>query len=60
MNYQEAFENKMKGRNFVFDYVDRVRYLYHKISLNHGRSYKDSLDWIKTKKQYAATNSIDS
>lgn len=50
-SYQEILENKMKGSNFVFDYVDGLSYLYHKISLDCSESYKDSPNWIKTKKQ---------
>ena len=50
-SYQEILENKMKGSDFVFDYVDGLSYLCHKISLDCDESYKDSPNWIKTKKQ---------
>ena len=45
--YQEVLENKRKSNDFVFDYVDRLSCLYHKISLNCGGPYRDPHDWIK-------------
>ena len=40
----------MKGSAFVFDYVHLLHCKCHKIDLNCGGSYVDSLDWIKNKK----------
>ena len=54
--YQNNFES-MKGSEFVFDYVPLLYYKCHKINLNYGGSYIDSLDWIKNKK--ATINPID-
>ena len=48
--YQEGLETKMKGSEFIFESVDLLYYSLHKISLNRGRSYIDSPDWIKNKK----------
>ena len=48
--YQEGLETKMEGSNFVFESVDLLYYSLHKISLNKGGSYIDSLSWIKNKK----------
>ena len=48
--YQENLETKMRGSSFVFESVDLLYYKLHKISLNRGRSYIDSSDWIKKKK----------
>ena len=48
--YQENLETKMRGSSFVFESVDLLYYKLHKISLNRGRSYIDSPDWIKKKK----------
>ena len=45
--YQEGLETKMKGGEFVFESVDLLYYRLHKISLNRGGSYTDSLDCIK-------------
>ena len=47
----------MKGSEFVFDYVHLMYYKCHKITPNHGGSYVDSPDWIKSKK--GATNPIN-
>ena len=40
----------MKRSDFDFDGVDFLYYDFNKISLNRGRSYKDSPKWIKNKK----------
>ena len=36
---------------FVFDYVHFLYYKCDKIDLNFGRSYIDSPNWIKNKKE---------
>ena len=36
----------MKGSSYVFESVDVLHYILHKISLNRGGSYIDSPDWI--------------
>ena len=49
--YQEGLETKMReGSNFVFESVDLLYYSLHKISLNRGRSYIDSPEWLKNKR----------
>ena len=48
--YQNNLEKLMKGSKFVFDYVYLLYCKCHKINPNCGRSYIDSLDWIKNKK----------
>ena len=48
--YQEELETKTKGSSFTFERVDLLEYHLHKISLNRGSSYIDSLEWIKNKK----------
>ena len=40
----------MKGREFVFDYVQFLYYKCHKKKFSRGGSYIDSPDWIKNKK----------
>ena len=40
----------MKKSDLVFDSVDAFYYKFHKISLNRGGSYIDSLEWVKNKK----------
>ena len=51
--YQNNFES-MKGSEFVFDYIHLLYHMCHKINPNHGGSYTDSPDWIKSK--IATTN----
>ena len=41
----------MKGSEFVSDSVDLLHYKPHKISINLGGSYTDSLKWLKNKKK---------
>ena len=47
--YQEGLETKMKGSSFIFESVDLLEYHLQKISLNRGRSYIKSSEWIKNK-----------
>ena len=49
--YQEGLEGKKRGSEFLFDSVDLLHYNLHKISLNRGGSYIDSLKWLKIKKK---------
>ena len=48
--YQEGLETKMKGSSYIFERVDLLEYHLHKISLNRGSSYIESLEWIKHRK----------
>ena len=48
--YQEGLEESMKAGEFVFDSVDLLHFKLHKISLNRGRSYTDSPEWLENKK----------
>ena len=41
----------MRDSEFVFDYVHFLYYKCRKINLNRQRSYIDSPDWMKYKKQ---------
>ena len=41
----------MRGSEFVFDGVDAFYYDLNKISLNRGKSYTDSFEWLKIKRQ---------
>ena len=40
----------MRGSEFVFDGINALYYDLNEISLNRGRSYIDSREWIKNKK----------
>ena len=48
--YKNMKKESMKGSKFAFDSVNLLHYNCHKISLNHGGSYTDSLKWLKNKK----------
>ena len=48
---QNSLERKLRSSEFVFDHVQLLYYKYHKINLNRGGSYIDSVDCIKTKTQ---------
>ena len=43
-------ETSVKGIDFIFDCVNLLYCINHKINLNRGGSYVDSPDWIKNKK----------
>ena len=48
--YQKWLEESMKGSGFVFDYVESLNYIFHKIDLKRSGSYIETPDWIKNKK----------
>ena len=48
--YQKGLEESMRGSKFDFDNVDSFYYKLHKKSLYRGRSYIDSLKWLKNRK----------
>ena len=41
----------MKRSDFVFDYVESLIYIFHKIDLKRSGSYIEAPDWIKKKKK---------
>ena len=45
--YQKGLEEKLRGSEFIFDGVDLLYYKLHRISLNRGRTYTDSPEWLK-------------
>ena len=47
--YQEGLETKMRASSFTFERIDLLEYHLHKISLNRGSSYIESLEWLKNK-----------
>ena len=58
-SYQENMTEMMKGSNFVFDYVDKLYYRCHKISLNRDGLYKQSTTDLKKKiKKFSNTLSL--
>lgn len=49
---QDNLPEKMKGSKFIYDYVDRLYYSCHKITLNCGGSYTESPYCLKTRKAF--------
>ena len=49
--YQIGLETSMKDSDFIFDGVYLLHYKCHKINLNQGKSYIDSSESKKFKKQ---------
>ena len=48
--YQKGLQESMRGSDFVFDYVESLNYIFHKIDLKRCGSYIETLIWIKNKK----------
>ena len=48
--YQGGLQESMRGSDFVFDYVESLNYIFHKVDLKRSRSYIEAPDWIKKKK----------
>ena len=47
---QEGLEISMRGSDFVFDYVESLNYIFHKIDLKRGGSFIETPKRIKKKK----------
>ena len=48
--YQKGLEESMRGSDFIFDYVESLNYIFHKIDLKRGGSYIETPEWIENKK----------
>ena len=48
--YQKGLEESIRGSDFVFDYVESLNYIFHKIDMKRSGSYIETPDWIKKKK----------
>ena len=48
--YQVGLQESMRGSEFVFDYVESLNYIFHKIDIKRSESYIETPDWIKKKK----------
>ena len=48
--YQKGLEVSMRGSDFIFDYVESLNYIFHKIDMKRSGSYTDCPKWIKNKK----------
>ena len=47
--YQGGLQKSMRGSDFVFDYVESLNYIFHKVDLKRSGSYIETPYWIKTK-----------
>ena len=47
---QVGLQKSMRGSEFVFDYVESLNYIFHKIDMKRSESYTETPDWIKKKK----------
>ena len=48
--FHKGLEESMKGSDFVFDYIESLNYIFHKVDLKRSGSYIETLDWIEKKK----------
>ena len=58
--YQNGLAVSMRGSEFVFDYVESMNYIFHKIDLKRSGSYIETPHWIKNiKNKKATTNCLN-
>ena len=48
--HQIDLETQMRGRDFIFDYINLLYYKCHEVNFKRSGSYIYSPDWIKKKK----------
>ena len=48
--YQDNLQNKMKGSDFIFNWVNYLYYDLNRITISKGGSYIESPKWLKDKK----------
>ena len=49
--YQDNFQNKMKGSDFIFNGINYLYYDLNRITISKGGSYIESPKWLKDKKR---------
>ena len=47
--YQGSLHESMRGSEFVFDYVESLNYIFHKVDLKRSGSYIETPEWLKKK-----------
>ena len=47
--YQGGLQESIRGSEFVFDYVESLNYIFHKVDLKRSGSYIEIPDWIQNK-----------
>ena len=48
--YQKGLQESMRGSDFVFDYLESLNYIFHKIDIKRSGSYTEVPKWINNKK----------
>ena len=47
--YQGGLHESMRGSEFVFDYVESLNYIFHKVDLKRSGPYIETPEWLKNK-----------
>ena len=47
--YQGGLHESMRGSGFVFDYVESLNYIFHKVDLKRSGSYIETPEWLRNK-----------
>ena len=47
--YQGGLQEFMRGSEFMFDYVESLNYIFHKVDLKRSGSYIETPEWLKRK-----------
>ena len=47
--YQGDLRESMRGSEFMFDYVESLNYIFHKVDLKRSGSYIETSKWLKNK-----------
>ena len=47
--YHEELQVSMRGSEFVFDYLESLNYIFHKVDLKRSGSYTETPEWIQNK-----------
>lgn len=50
--YEDNLSEKMKGSEFIFDFVDPLYYSLYKITLNCGGSNTELPNWLQNEKAF--------
>ena len=47
--YQKELEVSMRESDFIFDYVESLNYIFHKVDIKTSGSYIETPNWVKNK-----------
>ena len=47
--HQEGLQESMRGSEFLFDYVESLNYIFHKVDLKRSGSYTETPEWMQNK-----------